>query len=237
MAAEHTAAHTGGTGGTGGGDAAEAGFAAELRAATWSDHGDNETSPYMAALVEGRLGREEYGALVVQLHHVYDALETAADAMAGDPVAARFDVPDLRRRAALEADLAYLYGPAWRDRLAPTPETAAYTARVREVATASAGGFVAHHYTRYLGDLSGGQFIGRQVQRALGVGRDDDGVAFYRFPGKPKAYKDAYRALLDTAPWDAAERAAVIAEVKVAYRLNAALTDGLGRALRVEPAA
>ncbi|WP_067473077.1 biliverdin-producing heme oxygenase [Actinomadura hibisca] len=215
----------------------DAGFAAELRAATWSDHGDNEGSAYMSALVEGRLGREEYAVLVAQLYHVYDLLERAAETMAADPVAGPFVFPDLRRREALEADLAYLYGPGWAARIEPGEAATRYAERLREVCFDWPGGFVAHHYTRYMGDLSGGQYIGRQVQRSLDLGRDDAGVLFYRFPGKPKGYKDAYRELLDAAPWDAAERARVIDEVKLAYRLNADITTELSRELRIEPAA
>ncbi|TMR01940.1 biliverdin-producing heme oxygenase [Actinomadura soli] len=207
-------------------------FSARLRAATWSDHGDNETSAYMSALVEGRLARDEYAVLVAQLHPVYDLLEEAADRMASDPVAGPFDLPGLRRRDALEADLAYFYGPRWRARIEPGEATARYCDRLREACFDWPAGFVAHHYTRYLGDLSGGQYIGRQVRKNLDLAAGDDGVRFYRFPGKPKAYKDRYRELLDAAPWDAAEQDRVIDEVKAAYRLNAAVTDELGRSIR-----
>jgi len=206
-------------------------FSARLRAATWDDHGDNETSAYMSALVEGRLARDEYAVLVAQLHPVYDLLEEAADRMAPDPVAGRFDLAGLRRREALEADLGYFYGPRWRARIEPNAATEAYCDRLREVCFDWPGGFVAHHYTRYMGDLSGGQYIGRQVRRTLDLA-GEDGVRFYRFPGKPKAYKDRYRELLDSAPWDAAEQDRVIDEVKAAYRLNAAVTAELGDQLR-----
>ncbi|NDU73259.1 biliverdin-producing heme oxygenase [Actinomadura sp. DSM 109109] len=202
-------------------------FSARLRAATWSDHGDNETSAYMSALVEGRLAPDEYAVLVAQLHPVYDLLEQAADRMAADPVAGAFDLPGLRRREALETDLAHFYGPRWRSRVEPNPSTARYCERLREACFDWPGGFVAHHYTRYLGDLSGGQYIGLQVRKALGLSTGADGVRFYRFPGKPKAYKDTYRGLLDRAPWDGAEQCRVIAEVRTAYRLNAALTAEL----------
>ena len=218
----------------------EPGFAAALRAATTSDHDGTESSTYMAALVGGRLGRDEYAALVAQLHPVYDLLEQATDRMAADPVAGPFAIDGLRRREALEADLAYLYGPDWRDHLArtgPLRATRRYCDRLREVCFDWAGGFVAHHYTRYLGDLSGGQYIGVQVRKLLGLAAGDAGVSFYRFPGKPKAFKDRYRALLDAAPWDEAERARIIAEVRYAYRLNADLADELGRVLDIEPAA
>ncbi|KAB2348967.1 biliverdin-producing heme oxygenase [Actinomadura rudentiformis] len=213
------------------------GFSAALRSATWSDHGDNEGSSYMSALVEGRLGQAEYAVLVAQLYHVYDVLEQAADQMAGDPVAAAFDFADLRRRAALQADLAFFYGPDWAERIALNEATRRYCDRLGEVCFDWAGGFVAHHYTRYLGDLSGGQYIARQVERSLGIGAGDDGVRFYRFPGKPKGYKDRYRALLDAAPWDEREKDRIISEVKLAYRLNAEVTAELSRELHIEPAA
>ncbi|MGI5201090.1 heme oxygenase (biliverdin-producing) [Spirillospora sp. CA-108201] len=211
-------------------------FSARLRAATWSDHGDNETSAYMGALAEGRLERHEYAVLVAQLHPVYDLLERAADRMAGDPVAGGFDLPGLRRREALEADLAFFYGPRWRSRAEPNDATARYCDRLREVCFDWPGGFVAHHYTRYLGDLSGGQYIGLQVRKTLDLPAGADGVRFYRFAGKPKAYKDRYRRLLDAAPWDAAEQARVIGEVRAAYRLNAALTAELDEHLRRDAA-
>ncbi|TDD82712.1 biliverdin-producing heme oxygenase [Actinomadura darangshiensis] len=211
-------------------------FSARLRAATWSDHGDNETSAYMSALVEGRLDRDEYAVLVAQLHPVYDLLERAADRMASDPVAGPFDLAGLRRRDALEADLAFFYGPRWRSRIEPNAATARYCDRIREVCSEWPGGFVAHHYTRYLGDLSGGQYIGVQVRKTLDLSAGDDGVRFYRFPGKPKAYKDRYRAMLDAAPWDAAEQSRIVGEVKAAYRLNAALTEEIGERLRLDAA-
>lgn len=152
--------------------------------------------------------------------------------MAADPVAAPFDLPGLRRRQALEADLAYFSGPRWRARIEPGEAASRYCERIREACFDWPGGFVAHGYTRYLGDLSGGQYIGRQVREALGLAAGDDGVRFYRFPGRPKAYKDRYRALLDAAPWDADEQRRVVDEVKAAYRLNAAVTEELGEALR-----
>ena len=207
-------------------------FSARLRSATWSDHGDNETSAYMSALVEGRLGRDEYAVLVAQLHPVYELLEEAADRMASDPAAGPFDLPGLRRLDALEADLAFFYGPRWRGRIEPNASTARYCDRLREVCGTWPGGFVAHHYTRYMGDLSGGQYIGVQVRKILDLAAGDDGVRFYRFPGKPKAYKDRYRALLDAAPWDAAEQDRVIDEVKTAYRLNADVAAELGEIVR-----
>ncbi len=201
-------------------------FSARLRTATRPDHGDTEQTAYMTALLDGRLTRDQYAALIGQLHFVYDVLEEAADRMSADDVASRFDFPVLRRRAALRADLEFYYGPDWAARVRPNDATRRYCDRLREVCFDWPAGFVAHHYTRYLGDLSGGQVIGARVARTYGL-TGADGVRFYRFDDRPKSLKDRYRSLLDTVPWDEAEQDRVIGEVRVAYRLNAALAAAL----------
>ncbi|QXJ26562.1 biliverdin-producing heme oxygenase [Actinomadura graeca] len=211
-------------------------FSVRLRTATQPDHRDTEHSPYMDALVEGRLSRDEYALLVGQLSFVYDVLEQAADAMRDDEVAGAFDFAGFRRLDALHADLEFFHGPDWREHVRADEATRRYCDRLREVCFDWAGGFVAHHYTRYLGDLSGGQVIARRLKGAYGLD-DGEGLRFYQFTGRPKALKDRYRVLLDTAPWDEAERARIIAEVKTAYRLNSELITALGRRLPIDPAA
>ncbi|MFD0684301.1 biliverdin-producing heme oxygenase [Actinomadura fibrosa] len=211
-------------------------FSARLRSATRTDHGDAESSAYMTALVEGRLSRDQYALLVEQMYFVYDVLEEAADHLRADATASAFDLPGFRRMDGLRADLAFFYGPGWSGDLREDEATRRYCDRLREVCFDWPGGFVAHHYTRYLGDLSGGQYIGRRLKGAYDL-VDGDGLRFYQFEGRPKALKDRYRALLDAAPWDEAERARIIAEVKTAYRLNRELIASLGRRLSIEPAA
>ena len=86
------------------------------------------------------------------------------------------------------------------------------------------GGYVAHHYTRYLGDLSGGQHIGRVAAEAYGL-TPTHGGRFARFDalGDPHRFKADYRQALDDAPWDEAEQERVIDEIREAYRLNSAV--------------
>ena len=100
-------------------------------------------------------------------------------------------------------------------------------ARVEEVGRTSAAAFLAHHYTRYLGDLSGGQVIRAALERSLGV-TDGAGASFFSFPDvRPGALKKRYRELLDEVPFDAAQREELVAEALVAYRLNVALAAEL----------
>jgi heme oxygenase len=207
-------------------------FSEALKAATWSAHSTAEHSPYMEALLGGRLTVEGYAELLVQSHAVYEVLEEAAARMAEDPLAGSFVSPNLTRVPSLEADLGFLLGSAWRSTTSPSPATRRYVDRLREICFDWPGGFVAHHYTRYMGDLSGGQVIGRLVERAYSFD-DGRGVEFYAFPGieKPKVFKDRYRASLDAATWDADEQRRVIDEVLVAYRLNTELLADLGTSM------
>jgi len=203
-------------------------FSAALKAATWQDHQHAESSPFMDALMAGSVGRNGYARLLGQQLHAYRIIEAAAEAMADDPVAGPFVFSELSRCASIEADLAALLGDGWEDHIPATRATADYCARLSEVATTWPGGFVAHHYTRYLGDLSGGQFIGRVVRRTLGID-ESSGAAFFTFSGIPDAgaFTARYRDRLDAAPWDAEERALVIDEIRLAYRLNTDLLSSL----------
>lgn len=204
-------------------------FSKALRAATDPAHSDAEQSAFLAALLDGTLGTDGLARLAVQHLHIYRALEGAADALAGHPVAAAFVAEELRRVPSLEADLEALLGGGWRDQTDPLPSTVAYCARLEEVSRNWPGGFVAHHYTRYLGDLSGGIFIGRKLDEVLGL-EGHRGTSFYVFPliPSPSAFKEAYRAELDVAPWDDEERTRIIDEVLAAYRHNTLVLDELG---------
>jgi len=205
-------------------------FSAALRERSSSAHSTAECDGFMADLISGAGTRDDYIALVVQHWFIYEALEAATERMRNDPVASVFISDKLTRLPALEADLEFLIGAEWRQRIAPLPTTQAYVSRIRRVAATWPGGFVAHHYTRYLGDLSGGIFIGRLMQRRFGF--DTNGIGFYLFGdiADPKAFKNVYREQLDAAPWDDEEKARVIDEVLVAYRFNTELFEDLARA-------
>src|SRR5690349_4787639 len=205
-------------------------FSTLIRTASHEQHTEAETSTFMSDLLGGRLGVEAYARYTEQLWFVYEALEAGTGRLADDPVAGPFLRPELLRRTALERDLAHLRGPDWRDTLSALPATRAYADRVTECALAWPGGYVAHHYTRYLGDLSGGQIIRGRAERTWGFARKGDGVRFYVFEGisNPAAFKRGYRELLDAVPVDDLERQRVVAECKRAFTLNTDVFRALG---------
>lgn len=207
-------------------------FAERLRTSTAEDHRNLREQPFMQALLAGELEADAYATLLAQHYFVYEALETAADFMRPDIVAGPFVSERLRRLPALERDLRYFFGPDWREVAHPSAATEQYRARVHEVCFDWPGGFVAHHYTRYMGDLSGGRSVRTAVSRGLDCSPHAGfaSLTFDEIPN-PRSFKHAYRTLLDTAGWGSAEQKRIIAEVRYAYWLNAELLADLGRRL------
>ncbi|MGO1971903.1 MAG: heme oxygenase (biliverdin-producing) [Propionibacteriaceae bacterium] len=198
------------------------GLAAQMREGSRAEHEAAEESPFMAALLGGEINAAGYLAYLERMALVYAELERVGGDLADDPIAAAVLDDALLRGTALAADLTF-----WRARTGAdaidSPAADAYVAAVGEAANWG-GQFVAHHYTRYLGDLSGGQAIGRIIARTYGL-TDGAGTAFYAFAEipKPKPYKDGYRARLDALPLSAGEQTRVVAEVRRAFRLNQAV--------------
>ncbi|MCM1975360.1 MULTISPECIES: heme oxygenase (biliverdin-producing) [Streptomyces] len=205
-------------------------FSTVIRTASHEQHVEAETSTFMSDLLGGRLGVDAYARYTEQLWFVYEALESHAERLAADPVAGPFVRPELYRLAALERDLAHLRGPRWRAGVTALPATRAYADRVRECAETWPAGYIAHHYTRYLGDLSGGQIIRDRAEKTWGFEKKGDGVRFYVFEGitNPAAFKRAYRELLDGVRADELEKQRIVGECKKAFALNTAVFRALG---------
>jgi len=202
-------------------------FSKVLRESTRNVHEKANHSTYMDALLGGRLELDDYAHLAVQYYFIYQAIERVSEKMAADEVGGRFVFDELLRLPSLRRDLAFLIGDDWRSRVEPLPATSAYTERIHAVADGWPGGYVAHHYTRYLGDIAGGQIIRRMLEKTYGV--QGPGTLFYHFDrlDSAPAFRDRYRARLDAAPWDEAERARIVAETLVAFECNVAVFDQL----------
>ncbi|BBZ03705.1 putative heme oxygenase [Mycolicibacterium chitae] len=206
---------------------AEQQLSTAMREGSEAEHDAAENSDFTVELLAGRINAAGYTAYLQRLHTVYVALEDAISARRSDPAVAAVYDPAVERRAALEADLDHWAPGAPYDTDSPAATEYAERLRSRDWG----GDLLAHHYTRYLGDLSGGQAIGRILERSFDL--DGAGTAFYAFPdiAKPKPYKDAYRTRLDELDLSPADKARVVDEVKVAFNLNQALFDELGENL------
>ena len=192
-------------------------FSAQLREATAVIHDDVEHTDFMVNLMEGRLDAEAYATLLTQYEVIYAALEDRDRMFADDPVFAPFHDPRLERHERIVSDLTALGSGD----IAVTEAALDYASRLAAIETPEA--MIAHHYTRYLGDLSGGQAIGTLMGRHYGIG--DDALTMWDFSdlGKTKPYKDAYRARLDEVAATGGDEQAVTAETLDAFALNGTL--------------
>ncbi|GAB3598237.1 biliverdin-producing heme oxygenase [Microbacterium tumbae] len=195
-----------------------------LRTVSFEGHSGDDSAPsrYYEAYTRGGLSREGVAAQAVQHYFMYRSLEAAAERLherLGDGFA--FWLPELHRLPSLRADLRHWLGADAEEHVEISPRLRPYIDRLDEVAGSSLLHYVAHQYTRYLADLSGGQQIGEMHRRAYGLDRGE-GATFYEFAAidDPGAFKARYRALLDAASFSEEEILQIEEEVRLAYRLN-----------------
>ena len=203
-------------------------FAKQLKEGTKKSHSAAENTTFVKSFLRGVVNKESYRALVNDLYFVYCALEEEVSNLKDHPVIGNLQLPDLNRRDALEMDLRYYYGPIWRSLIKPSEACERYVNRIREVAKNESELLVGHHYTRYLGDLSGGQILKGIAQKAMELG-DGQGLQFYEFEKieDPKAYKAGYKGILNNLPIDQKQADAIIEEANYAFKLNMDMFNSL----------
>ena len=204
-------------------------LATVLRQVTWGAHEEVETGPLEKALVDGVLDRDVYADLLAQSLYVYRVIEELAPAMADDPVAQPFVRPEVFRTEHVERDLAFYWGPEWAGRVEVLPQTEFYVERIRSAGAADPMAWIAHSYTRYLADLSGGKDIDKAITAAYRLELDGRRLYQFELPGDVSwaTWKNAYRQLLNILDVDTAAKVRLIDEALVAYECNIALNDAL----------
>ncbi|MDP2014758.1 MAG: biliverdin-producing heme oxygenase, partial [Actinomycetota bacterium] len=128
-------------------------------------HEEAESSSLMTAIATGQVSIGEYAALLGQLRWVYEALDAGAELRREMPEFSTVFDARLDRRESIARDLLAL--GVQED--PPTAATRAYANRIAEVAQSWPLGLLAHHYTRYMGDLSGGRILGSALRANLAL--------------------------------------------------------------------
>ena len=203
-------------------------FSKELKIGTKKSHSAAENTSFVRSFLRGVVSKESYKKLVSDLYFVYSAMEEEVENLKDHPIIGQIQLSDLKRVNALEQDLRFYYGPIWRSIITPSEACNQYVNRIREVAKNEPELLVGHHYTRYLGDLSGGQILKGIAEKAMALG-DGQGLKFYDFEKieDPKAYKAGYRGILDGLPITEHQANAIIVEANYAFRLNMYMFDTL----------
>lgn len=196
-------------------------LATKLREGTKKAHTMAENVGFVKCFLKGVVEKTSYRKLVANLYFVYSAMEEEMERLKDHPIVSKIYFSELNRKASLEQDLHYYYGNNWREMVAPSEAAQAYIQRIHEVAATAPELLVSHSYTRYLGDLSGGQILKGIAQRAMNL-TDGEGTAFYEFKdiADEKAFKNKYRQSLDELSVDDATADRIVDEANAAFGMN-----------------
>jgi heme oxygenase len=157
------------------------GLAFMLDDGTRKSHSVAQNSAFVTGFFKGLSSRDSYAKLLTSLYFVYLAMEEAFDTTT-ESMVTKMDCTELRRIQALSDDMEYFYGKEWKSKIVPSVATQKYVSRVKEVAQECPRLLIAHQYTRYLGDLFGGQMMGSMANKSLDLSYGK-GTAFYTFEG------------------------------------------------------
>lgn len=195
-------------------------LATKLRVGTRKAHTMAENVGFVKCFLKGVVEKNSYRKLVANLYFVYSAMEEEMQKHKDHPIVSKINFLELYRQHSLEKDLTYYYGTNWREQIQLSPAGQAYVGRIREISEKEPELLVAHSYTRYLGDLSGGQILKGIAQTAMNL--NGDGVAFYEFADidDEKAFKNKYRQALDELPIDEATADRIVQEANDAFGMN-----------------
>ena len=202
-------------------------FSKEIKIGTKKSHSAAENTAFVKSFLRGVVSKDSYKVLVADLYFVYRTMEEEVRKLKDHPVVGKLNLPELERVDNLERDLRYFYGPIWRSIVTPTEACQRYVDRIHEVAGTEPELLIGHHYTRYLGDLSGGQILKNIAEKAMNL--KGEGLYFYDFHkiDDAKIYKTKYRSILDELPLTESQQNAIITEANYAFRLNMYMFDTL----------
>ena len=196
-------------------------LATQLREGTSKSHSMAENVSFVKSFLGGVIDKESYRKLVSNLYFVYSAMEEEMEKNKENIYIKPIYFAELNRRKNLELDLEHYYGPNWKSLIRISEATASYVERIKTISLERPELLVAHAYTRYLGDLSGGQLLKKIAQRAMNLS-DGKGLAFYEFDqvADEQEFKQNYKKALDSLPLDSNLSEIIVAEANVTFTMN-----------------
>lgn len=183
-------------------------------------HAEAERTGIIRNLLRGEASRAGYILLLRNLLPAYRAMEHGLERHRGSPGIALLSCYKLERALAIESDLAALCGDEWIEDIPLLAAGETYAKRIAHVAEGDGMRLIAHAYTRYLGDLSGGRILQRLLARSLQLRPSE--LSFYDFQhfSDLDVLKADYRNALDEAGALAPDPQSVVEEGAIAFSMN-----------------
>jgi heme oxygenase (biliverdin-producing, ferredoxin) len=229
-----------------------------IKSGTAASHVAAENVHFVRNFIRGQIDPLLFAELTCKLFYVYQTLEYYIlndNAVKNNIHLQQFHSfhQQLQRTESLKDDLDYWFGTNKADQIIQSISndrtttglgsgngtntfvslaTKDYLDRIQYCAQNNPLLLLAHSYTRYLGDLSGGKILARVARKALQLSNQDDGLAFYDFTAtiqNAKQFKDEYRLALDNLypPLSEYDIQLLVAEANIAFCLNMRLFEEL----------
>tara|TARA_Y100001978_G_scaffold202458_1_gene223698 strand:+ start:1601 stop:2311 length:711 start_codon:yes stop_codon:yes gene_type:complete len=198
-------------------------LAGQLREGTKKSHTMAENTGFIACFLKGVVEKTSYRKLISDLYFVYEAMEDEIEKLVKEnhPVIKHIGFKELFRKKTLEDDLNFYYGNNWINEIKISDSAKLYVNRIHLVAKESPELLVGHHYTRYIGDLSGGQILKKIAKKAMNL-KGERGLSFYEFEliEDEKKFKSSYSDILNNLPIDQKIADKIVDEANEAFLYN-----------------
>ena len=198
-------------------------LARQLREGTKKSHTMAENTGFISCFLKGVVDKSSYRNLLADLYFVYSAMEEEIEKLCENshPIISPIGFKELFRKEKLEQDLSFYFGRQWSELVKPSKPAVEYEARIREIAKDNPELLIGHHYSRYIGDLSGGQLLKTITKKAMNL-PSDEGLGFYIFEEirDEKEFKIKYRNTLDNLPIDQKIADSIIEEANRSFKYN-----------------
>ncbi|XP_023611012.1 heme oxygenase 2 isoform X1 [Myotis lucifugus] len=204
-----------------------------LKEGTKEAHDRAENTQFVKDFLKGNIKKELFKLATTALYFTYSALEEEMDRNQHHPAFAPLYFPtELHRKEALIKDMEYFFGEDWEKQVQCSEATQKYVERIHYVGQNEPELLVAHAYTRYMGDLSGGQVLKKVAQRALKLPSTGEGTQFYLFENVDNAqqFKQFYRARMNALDLNLKTKEKIVEEANRAFEYNMQVFNELDQA-------
>ncbi|KAM7148444.1 heme oxygenase 2 isoform 1-T4 [Molossus nigricans] len=204
-----------------------------LKEGTKEAHDRAENTQFVKDFLKGKIRKELFKLATTALYFTYSALEEEMDRNKDHPAFTPLYFPmELHRKEALTKDMEYFFGEDWEEQVQCSEATRKYVERIHYVGQNEPELLVAHAYTRYMGDLSGGQVLKKVAQRALKLPSTGEGTQFYLFKNVENAqqFKQFYRARMNALDLNLKTKEKIVEEANKAFEYNMEIFNELDQA-------
>ncbi|XP_076998061.1 heme oxygenase 2 [Tamandua tetradactyla] len=204
-----------------------------LKEGTKEAHDRAENTQFVKDFLKGNIKKELFKLATTALYFTYSALEEEMDRNKDHPAFAPLYFPtELHRKEALTKDMEFFFGENWEEQVQCSEAAQKYVERIHYIGQQEPELLVAHAYTRYMGDLSGGQVLKKVAQRALKLPSTGEGTQFYLFENVDNAqqFKQLYRARMNALDLNLKTKERIVEEANKAFEYNMQIFSELDQA-------